>query len=424
MSRSMRHATLALLLAPIACGEAEGPVAPIHELPRELTAVERQVITRSNAFGLDLLAEVHAAEDGPNVFLSPFSASMALGMTLNGAVAGTFDAMRTALRLEGVTQEEINTSYEGLLDLLLGLDPSVTLAIGNSVWARQDVPFHDAFTNAVTTHFDAEVASLDFSDPATKDRINAWVEEATNGRIDKIIDRIDPAHIMFLLNAVYFKGGWRTQFDPAETRPGPYTRADGSSVEVEMMHLEPTTFLYAATDRYEAVELPYGGGAFVMTIVLPAPDRDLAGLVASLDDVAWQGLVADLDSTEIGVVLPKFTIEYDKLLNDALADMGMGVAFTKQADFTRLTPLAEEAAVCINFVRQKTFVQVDEEGTEAAAVTAVGMIAESAPPTIRVDRPFLIAIRERLSGTILFLGAIGDPTVREPEPATQPPAAC
>ncbi|MGH7480961.1 MAG: serpin family protein, partial [Longimicrobiales bacterium] len=132
MSRSMRHATLALLLAPIACGEAEGPVAPIHELPRELTAVERQVITRSNAFGLDLLAEVHAAEDGPNVFLSPFSASMALGMTLNGAVAGTFDAMRTALRLEGVTQEEINTSYEGLLDLLLGLDPSVTLAIGNS----------------------------------------------------------------------------------------------------------------------------------------------------------------------------------------------------------------------------------------------------------------------------------------------------
>ncbi|MGH7477738.1 MAG: serpin family protein [Longimicrobiales bacterium] len=414
---------LALLTA-AACGNGEGPVspAPIDELPRPLTAEEKAVIAASNAFGFDLLREVHAAETAPNVVLSPLSASLALGMTMNGAASETWEAMRSALRFGDLEEPAINASYHGLLDLLLDLDSRVTMEIANSIWAREGTPFVPAFFDAAREWFDAEVRELRFDDPASVDVINDWASDNTAGRIDEIIERIDPDNIMFLLNAVYFKGQWTVQFDPDDTRPAPFTRVDGSQVQVPLMHYPSDRRVrYTRTPELEAVDLGYGGGAFAMTIVLPAAERTLAETVASLDTESWDALVAALDSAKIVLQVPRFRVRYDELLNQPLTNMGMGIAFSGGADFTRLTPLAESYPVCIDFVRQKTFLEVNEEGTEAAAVTAVGVSVTSAPPSMIVDRPFLLAIRERHSGTILFLGAIGDPTAEESEPADDPP---
>lgn len=395
-----------------------GPVDPIEALPRQLTAPEQTVIRNSNAFAFDLLERVHAGEDGPNVFISPLSASMALGMAMNGAGGETWSEMRDALRFGDLAEEEINAAYRGLLDLLLDLDRAVTVRIGNSIWSRQGFPFDTAFYDRVRDVFDAEVSELDFDDPASVDVINGWASEATNGRIEKVLDGIGPQHIMFLLNALYFKGTWTRQFDPDDTRPERFTLADGSDVDVPMMRLPQGGVLSTAAPDYQAIELPYGGGAYAMVIVLPAEDRTLGDVVKSLDAQAWESLVAGLDSADLEVRMPRFRLEYETLFNKPLQDLGMQRAFCDAlADFTRLTPMPN---VYIEFVKQNTFVEVNEEGTEAAAVTTVGVAVTSAPPVFAVDRPFLFAIRERLSGTILFTGTIGDPTDETAEPVEMP----
>ena len=398
---------------------------PIVELPRQLSAAEQEIIRNTNVFGFDLFQRVHAAETGPNVFLSPLSASMALGMLVNGAAGDTWEGMREALRFQDLSAEQINESYRGLMDLLLDLDARVTVRIGNSVWSRQGIPFEQTFMNTVRDYFDAEARELDFDDPATLTAINGWASDATNGRIERVLDEIRPDHIMFLLNAIYFKGTWERQFDPADTRQAPFTREDGSEVSVPMMSLRQAVSLpFAYTPDYQAIELAYGAKAYAMVIVLPAPGRTLASLVQSFDAQAWNGLVDRLDSASVQVRIPRFRLKYEELLNQPLIDMGMGEAFGGRADFTRLTPIARVNTVCINFVKQNTFVEVNEEGTEAAAVTTIGVGVTSAPPSFTVDRPFLFVIRERLSGTILFMGAIGDPAHEESEAAANPPPPC
>lgn len=416
---------LATACAVAACNGGDGIVEPIHELPRQLSVAEQNVIRNTNEFGFDLFARVHHAEAGPNVFISPLSASFALAMTLNGAAAGTWDGMRTALQLQGLSEDEINASFSALMRLLVELDPRVTLRIGNSVWAKQGVPFEAGFYDRVREFYDAEARELDFGDPASLDIINDWASQATNGRIDKVLQEIRPEHIMFLMNAIYFKGQWEQQFDAGRTKPAPFQRATGASVDVPMMHLPMKNHMpYAHTSDYEAVELAYGGTAFSAVFVLPAPGRSLAELVSSLDAESWNTLVEDLDSTKLDVRIPRFRLSYEVLLNDALKDLGMATAFSNAADFTRLTPLAREQPVCIEFVKQNTFLEVNEEGTEAAAVTTVGISTTSLPPSFTADRPFLLVIRERLSGTILFMGAIGDPTAEEGEPVQMPQVPC
>jgi serpin B len=423
--RPLRFLTILVLpsvLALSAC--AEDPLEPIRELPRQLTVSEQEVIRNANAFGFDLMARVYAEESGPNVFLSPLSASMALGMTMNGAAGATWDDMSEALRFSGLSEQQVNESYRGLMDLLLDLDRTVTVRIGNSVWSRRGFPIEPAFFTAVKDYFDAEARELDFSDPRSVDVINQWASDATNGRIDKVLREIADHHIMFLINAIYFKGKWERPFNPRDTRQASFTRADGSRVNVPMMSLSAGTFPYAATRDLQAIELAYGGGAFAMLIALPAQGRALEDLVGSLNAQTWNELVGGLDSVKVAVQMPRFRFKYEKLLNDPLIDMGMRTPFTARADFTRLTPVARTNPVCIHFVKQNSFVEVNEEGTEAAAVTTVGISETSAPPTFAVDRPFLFVIRERLSGAILFVGAIGDPTLEESEPAESPGAPC
>lgn len=396
------------------------PTQPITALPRELTAAETTLIGASNDFGLELVRAVVASDDRANVILSPLSASMALGMTLNGAEAATFDAMRATLGFDGLTQEQINDAYRDLIDLLTGLDPSVQFEIANAVWARQDVPFYEAFFQAVEAAFHARVESADFADDATVDAINAWVDDKTHGLIDSIVDRLDPAMVMLLVNAIYLDGSWTYRFDPEDTHPADFTREDGSTVTVDMMSMIDAELPVAWSQSYTAVELPYGGEAFSMVVVLPAEGRTVRDLLAELDAPAWDSLTANLRPRELSrVALPKFTLSYDAWLNDALAAMGMEVAFTPAADFSRMSPDGDQ--MCISFVRQKTYMEIDEQGTRAAAVTVVVVSQTSLPPELVVDRPFVLAIRERLSGTVLFVGLVGDPGADDPGP--EPPTA-
>jgi serine protease inhibitor len=403
----------------LGCSDGVGPgVEPITELPRPLTSAELSVIGASNHFGAELLRRVVAGDSRDNVVISPLSASMALGMTLNGAASTTFAGMATALGFGGLTQEEINDSYRGLIDLLTDLDPTVTFEIANAIWANEGFLFRDSFFQAVSTAFDARAETRDFGDPATVSAINDWVDGRTHGLIDSIVDALDPALVMLLVNAIYYEAEWTLRFDPAETRPAPFTRDDGTAVTVDMMRLDDPEVRSSRGPEYMAVELPYGGGPFTMLVIVPTGPLTARELVADLDAGAWGTLVGGLaDANPAWVAIPKFTLTYDGFLNEALKDMGMAEAFGPGADFTNLSPLGDQ--LCISYVRQKTYVELYERGTRAAAVTSVGVGVTSAPSGFTADRPFVFAIRERLSGSILFAGLVGDPTAADEGPESQ-----
>jgi serine protease inhibitor len=396
-----------------------GGSVPEIELPRSLSAEELALISAGNRFAFDLLRQVPLEHpDTPNVFLSPLSASMALGMTMNGAAGETWTEMRDALGFAGLDEPAINQGYRDLLDLLRGLDPRVEFGLANSVWARQGETFHEDFLDRTRTYFDAHVEALDFKDPASRDVMNGWVADRTNGRIEELIDAIDPIAIMYLINAVYFNGDWVYEFDEKATRPRPFTRADGRLVQAEMMAMAADLRYFLDADA-AVVELPYGGRAFSAIAALPGPGRTAADLVASLDADLWDGWMARIgqaDPAGIEVVLPKLELHYDRRLNEDLQALGMRQAFNADgptADFSRMTVIEFPGEVFINRVQQKSFLKVDERGTEAAAATFVEMgriVSVGGPPAIHFDRPFLFAIRERLSGTVLFIGVIGDPT--------------
>jgi len=401
-------AALACAAGLVACSETMGP---LEQLPRSLTPAEEAVLSASNEFGIELYRRLAADARDENVFFSPLSAHTALGMTANGAVGETLDGMRAALAQEGLTEEEANAAYRDLSDLLLGLDRSVELEIANSIWYRMGLAVRPEFVDLARAIFDADVRDLDFDDPQAPDVINQWVEEETRGRITDLIEEIRREHVMFLVNAVYFKGDWTRAFDPDDTRDGAFARLDGGTVQVPMMRRSDASDVRVFDgDGLTGIEIPYGRGAFVMTILLPPAGTHPADLLASADADAWDAWMAGLaPAGEVAVELPRFRLEWEEYLNDALIDMGMAVAFDRDlADFDRIA--AGGADFYISFVRQKAFVDVNEEGTEAAAATSVGIGVVSAPPTFRVDRPFLFAIRERFSGAVLFMGQVLDPT--------------
>jgi serine protease inhibitor len=390
-------------------GPGGGDTTPLTELPRPLSVTECEVIRGSNDFAFGILRETLANGDEENIFLSPLSASMALGMTLNGARGETYDEMRDVLGFAGMQPAEVNAAYRDLIDLLLGLDRGVAVHIANGIFADDGFPFHAEFFELSRRYFDAEVATPNFHDPATLDLINNWVKRKTQDRIPTILDELDPDYVMFLINALYFKGDWREQFDPRRTAQASFTRRDGRTMNVNMMRADDHRVRVNWAEDATVLELPYGRDAFAMTIVLPNGDRSVDALVESLDPARWDAWIAGLADASITVGLPRFRLEYETMMNDPLITLGMGRAFgvTGRADFTGMSPRGHDLE--IGMVIQKTFVDVNEVGTEAAAATAVGMRVTSMPPAVVVDRPFIVAIRERFSGTILFLGTIGAP---------------
>jgi serine protease inhibitor len=395
----------------VRCGGDPVGVQEISGLPRDLTAAEQELIQSENAFGLKLFREIHAQEDGDaNIFISPLSVAMALGMTYNGAAGETQQAMQETLELQGLTIDEVNQSYKSLIDLLRNLDPSVEFLLANSIWYREGFPVIQDFLDVNREYFDAEVTGLDFDSPSAAPTINAWVDEKTNGRISEIVDApIDPLLVMFLINAIYFKGDWTFQFDKELTADAPFYLEDGGQVQVPMMRTAGEIEIGHYWDGdVEAIDLAYGGKAYSMTIVMPVGGGELSALAGTLDAGRWAEIIGGLTTVESHVWMPKFTLEYELTLNEVLMALGMEIAFDDvTADFSKIYDGFPN--LFISSVKHKTFVDVNEEGTEAAAVTSVEVGAVSMPPTVFVDRPFVFAIREKFSGTILFMGRIMNP---------------
>jgi serpin B len=407
--RTAQRAALAMLaaLGLAACSDPTNPApAPITELPRALSASEREVLARSNAFAFALANELLPEAVNDNLFYSPLSASMVLGMLLNGADGRTYDQIRDVLAFQSLSQEQINQGYSDLMELLRNLDPSVTIELGNSVWTRLGFPVQPDFMSRVRTSFDAEAHDVDFADPGTLPRINRWASDATHGRIEEIFSELPPNVVMVLLNAIYFKANWVARFDRARTERAPFTRPDGSTVTADLMYLDGDVSGLQG-DTFTMVELPYGGSAFSMVAALPAPGVSVKTMLQGLDAQGWDSRMSALSAGHAIVRLPRFELEWERKLNEPLQALGMTDAFDGgRANFTRLTP---GGGVWLDLVKQKSYVKVDEEGTEAAAVTGA-VVVESAPAEVRMDRPFLFVIRERLTGAILFLGIVNDPT--------------
>ena len=381
-----------------------------HQTSRELTASEKHLVESDNKFGLKLFREIIKEEKDSNVFISPLSVSMALGMTYNGANGETQKAMAEALGLSGLTLQEVNESYQSLIELLSGLDPKVQFQIANSIWFRQELSFEKEFIDLNKTYFNAQVKGLNFSDPNAAKTINAWVDENTNGKIKEIVDDpIDPLLVMFLINAIYFKGTWTYEFDENLTKDDLFTLPDGSKKACKMMTQEGE-FQYFENADFQAIDLPYGDGDFSMTIFLPCPQKDIDSLIAEFNQENWNRWINSFSKREGTLQFPKFTLEYELRLNEILKALGMAVAFDPlQADFTKMYKGPEN--LFISKVKHKTFAKVNEEGTEAAAVTSVEMELTSVGPLMRVDRPFIFMIRENKSQTILFIGKIVEPTL-------------
>ncbi len=362
-------------------------------------------------FAFDFFTRVFDAERAGkdrNFMISPLSLSMALAMTRNGAAGETEAAMTETLRLTPFGDEvAINSYYNKLREALLATDPSTKLSIANSIWTNKHVTIKPAFIATNRDYFHSTVEAVDFADPATVGRINRWAADNTEQLIDHVLDETDPLALMYLLNAIYFKGIWTSQFDKRSTQKAPFTYENGSIKQVDMMQ-QKAEFNYSENETMQMVELPYGNQAFSMLVLLPKAGKKLGDINDLLrEGSAWSTLNSGLRSAMVDLRLPRFKTEYNIRLNDLLTDMGMGNAFVPGvADFSRMSDLE----AFISFVDQFTYISTDEEGTEAAAVTVVGMELTSVGPSREVsfhaNRPFIYLIREQSTGAILFMGAV------------------
>ena len=388
----------------------------LHEMvpdETEVGPVDNSVASANTQFGFNLFNEIRKTESDKNIFISPFSISNALAMTLNGAAGETEQAMVNTLRLQGLSPESINAGYAGLHQILLTSDPKVTLTIANSLWARRGIPFKQDFLQRNTQFFGAEISTLDFNDPNASKTINAWVDASTNGKIQKIVgDDIDPFTVLFLINAIYFKGTWQTEFDPSKTRDGVFYLATGDEKQVPMMTRTGVYPYYENREEdFQGMSLPYGDGRMSMYIFLPGRESDLDVFLQNLNAESWENWISQFGEQEVLLKVPKFKLEYEKGLGDTLKALGMDVAFdASRADFSDMASLETlNGNLYIQKVLHKTFVEVNEEGTEAAAATSVAIGVKSLPPPppqFIADRPFFFAIRDNETKTVLFMGII------------------
>ena len=398
----------ALITAPLAFAACNHPaVVPDDEQdnkPAEaiaLTRAEADINAGSNAFGLNVFRSINAADKVDDLFISPLSLSLALAMTSAGADGNTEAQMRSMLGFGDVTNAEMAEYFRKMTEALLNLDPKTTLQIANAIWTDKGITLKKGFVADVTKYYHSEANSADMSATATIDAINQWCSKHTNGKIPKILDYSDRGLAVLLINALYFNGTWATQF--TDTFEGKFKALDGKGVSTPMMRYT-RNIPYASDGKWEMVELTYGNGGFAMDLLLPVDEKAFEKAVCTLDADQWNALTGALRSREVHLEMPKFKMEYEILLNDVLQALGMKDAFTGAANFSKMS----ESGMCIDFVKQKTYVDVNEKGTEAAAVTAIGMKATSVGPSSTIyfiaDRPFVFAIREVSTGAILFIG--------------------
>ncbi len=373
--------------------------------------VNPKLIEANTRFSFKLFSEVLKQDGKKNVFVSPSSVAIALSMVYNGAKGETQQAIAKALEMQGMSLSEINQANASLKTSLESSDPKVQLTIANSLWVRKGVDFKPEFIQRNQTFYAAEVESLDFADPSAPGQINGWVKKNTQGKISEIVDRIDPEQVMFLINAIYFKGKWMTEFDKGQTTDRPFTLANGLQKQHPLMS-QKGDYRYYENQQFQAVSLPYGKGRTSLYVFLPKQNSSLSEFQKTLTAANWQTWMKTFGKREGAIQLPRFKMDYEIELKKSLSALGMGIAFNPaKADFSNLSTTATR----IDEVKHKTFVEVNEEGTEAAAVTSIGIRATSAQVTVApfsmtVDRPFFCAIRDNKTGEILFMGSINDPT--------------
>jgi len=367
-----------------------------------------KVIETNNDFGLELFKKVVENEEASNLMISPASVSIALGMAYNGAETSTMDAFEEVLNYEGLTRQEVNEITRELINVLVTNVKGNLLEIANSLWYDKGFPVKTGFIDLNSTYYDAEVRELDFRSADAVRTINDWVSSKTHGKIDEIIDAIDPATMMILINAIYFNCVWDMEFDPDDTRQLNFYNEDGSRWgDVDMMHIQGT-FNASFKEAYSAVELPYKNSKFSMYLFLPDAGSSVDALIQQLDGATWKSWLEGFSEREkFNVNMPRFQFEYKRSLAEDLKSLGLEVAFDSQeADFSGIST----TDLFIADVIHKTYIKVNEEGTEAAAVTAVVMQATAIITNeIILNRPFLFAITENSSKSILFIGKVMEP---------------
>lgn len=399
------------LISPLACEDANPP-ANGEQKTLTLTPAEEKKVNQDNSFSIDLFrAATEGLDPNDNILLSPISASIALAMLNNGAVGQTKDSINKALKFNGFTEEQINTYYKKIIQTLPNLDPQTKLEIANSIWYHEGYEVKPSFLKANESFYQAKIGALDFTSPNAPDVINDWVSENTNEKIPTIVDQISPDMVMYLINAIYFKGSWQEKFDSSKTSEMPFTKNDGAVINADFMNIRKS-FNIIDNERLQGIELPYGNGQFSMFILLPGKDQSATDFVKGLKEPDDLGeIYSEFVKRETELFFPKFKFSYQNRLNDELSKLGMGIAFTGQADFTGIS----NSNLLVDEVKQKAFIEVNEEGTEAAAVTSVGVRVTSMPMvhSLKFDRPFVFFIRENNCGLILFTGMINDPTKEE-----------
>ena len=393
------------------CEDQPAKTLPTDPVEIELTLKQSEVVASANQFAFDLFRPVAVGEErGTNIMISPFSITSALSMTLNGAAGETFNAVRSTLRYDVQSLEEINDTYRRLATEMVPVDERVIIEIANSVWAENNFQVKKEFMDALKDWYLAEARNFDVTDPRSVDLINGWIEEKTHDRIQNMLSSLDRDLVMLLINAVYFNGKWKHQFDSKNTTERPFYITPGNPVQVPVMY-QKQKFAMSRTEKMTLVELPYGQGNYSMVVALPDEGIAPAEIVTGLDAGKWEDWMESLSygPTEVEIYMPKFKYEYKRRLNDDLISLGMGPAFAPGiADFSRIS----DEEIFISFVLHQTFIENKEEGTEAAAATVIGFTRTSLPPepeVIDINRPFLYFIRETTTGTIVFMGLVADP---------------
>jgi serpin B len=371
-----------------------------------------KIVPANNHFGFRLFDQLLQQDLGKNVFMSPASVTIALAMTYNGAAGHTQTAMAKTLGLENLTLEEVNQANLALRNVLLHqANSDMSLLIANSLWLNQDFRLEPAFLTPTQQYYAANVTNADFQSPTTVSDINQWVHENTQGKIGPMVQHLDPLTTLVIINAIYFKGTWEKPFKKRDTKEREFTLLTGETKRVPMMYQE-SYYSYYQGNNYQAVRLPYKGSSLSMTVFLP--DRGTRLENFPLRD-HWQEWRAGNTPREGTLVLPRFNVEYEVTLNEALQALGMAEAFSQdQADFSQMAKVPKSQNIYLSQVKHKTFVEVNEEGTEAAAVTCCDMemgecVPEPEPFEMIIDHPFLFTIQDDSTGTVLFLGAIVEP---------------
>ncbi|WP_199302739.1 serpin family protein [Oscillatoria sp. FACHB-1406] len=397
---------------------ASDPIVPSAQTLQTPEIADERLLEANAKFGLNLFRQLQQKDTGKNIFISPTSVANALSLLLQGTAGETQQEMLKALELRDMTLTDINRANQTLHQLLENADPSVRVAIANSIWMRQGVAFKPEFLQTNREYYNSEVSELDFSSADAAPRINRWVSDKTNNKIDKMVDSIDPQQVLFLLNAIYFKGDWSQKFDRAQTQEKPFflnreqTVKDSdrkASVPVAMMS-QTGEYRYLENEQFQAVSLPYGKeGRMSFYVFLPKSNSSLESFYQQLTLVNWQTWMQRFSRRDGKIELPRFKLEYETQLKEVLETLGLKTIFDPNtANFSKMT----DASVVVDRVKHKSFVEVNEEGTEAAAATSIGIRVTSMPPPpfqMTVDRPFFFAIRDNRSGEVLFMGSMLEP---------------